>query len=329
MFDCLKIHSSGLFLTTILLATFFSFPLMVVGQEASGIPVYDVTAEVGVFGDNFVKARKKAVTVAMKEAVKAALEEILGREVYEANYRLLRKTISRAQRYVRGYRFLEANDNSNEMIVEVHLEITLFTEVLRKKLRMLGILTRPGTEGTVVILIKENSFSISREVGFWDHTPFAETVLAEGFMSAGFFVVKRVKLRGLISEETALNAVQGNIETAADIGLKTGADIVVIGNAVSTKISGNSELGLAGVRTNMSLKVVSTENSVIIAAKSDFGTAYGENTLIGEQEAFNKVTEKLSGFLVDSIRKYSNAKPESQLLPPKTPKLPPLPLTDL
>ncbi|MEC7641434.1 MAG: hypothetical protein VYC17_04680 [Nitrospinota bacterium] len=306
-----------------------SFSEGAAGQEASGVPVYDVTAEVDVLEDNFVVARRKAVTAAMREVVKAVLEEMLGTEVYEANLRLLRNTIARARRYVRGYRFIEAIDNSNEMIVEVHLEITLFTEVLRKKMRRLGILTGPGAEGTVVILIKEQSLALPGDAGFWDQTPFAESSLSQGLTGAGFMVVNRDSLQGLISEETALQAMNGDIETAADIGLKTGADIVIVGHAVSTKMPGQSALEMQTVQANMSLKVLSPLNSVIIAAKSDFAAAEGVDVMDGEKEAFQRVSKKFSGFLVDSIRKYHEEKPAVQTPAPEIFQPPALPLTDL
>ncbi|MEC7640614.1 MAG: hypothetical protein VYC17_00510 [Nitrospinota bacterium] len=330
MLNYLKVCLNILCLIVMVLSVSSSFPMMIVAQEVSSVPIYDVMAEVDVLGDNYVKARQQAVNAAMREAVKVALEEMLGSEVYKANHRLLRKTIARARRYVRGYRFLESNDNSVEMIVEVHLEVTLFTEILRKKLLALGILTAPGAEGTVVILIKENSVSVPDETGFWDHIPFAETALAKGFEGAGFLVVKRNKLRGRVSEETALEAVHGDIETATDIGLKTGADMVIVGNAISKRMSGQSALDLQTVRANISLKVVSPSNSVIIAAKSDFATADGEDVVTGEQEAFDKVCEKLSGFLVDSIRKHRDKKTEIPATPqPQLSKPPALSLTDL
>ena len=123
MLNYLKVCLNILCLIVMVLSVSSSFPMMIVAQEVSSVPIYDVTAEVDVLGDNYVKARQQAVNAAMQEAVKVALEEMLGSEVYKANHRLLRKTIARARRYVRGYRFLEANDNSDEMIVEVHLVI--------------------------------------------------------------------------------------------------------------------------------------------------------------------------------------------------------------
>lgn len=329
MLNRLQVGSHLLGFAVMVLAALFLFAPPAAAQEASGVPVYEVTAKVDVLEENFLKARQQAVTASMKEAVKAAMEEMLGAEVYEANQRSLIGTISRARRYVRGYRFLEAKDNPNEMIVEVRLEVTLFTEILRKKLRRLGILIGPGAEGTVVILIKETSFSRAGDAGFWDYTPFAESALAKSFATAGFMVIERDSLRGLVSEGAAMEAVQGDIETAADIGLKTGADMVIIGNAIAKRMPGGSALDLERVRANISLKVVSPSNSVIIAAKSDFATADGEDVMTGERDAFNKVSAKLSGFLVESFRKDRDKKPEAHKPPPSTSKPPAMPLTDL
>lgn len=305
------------------------FSRMVEAREAGAPPVYEVAAETDVLGENFVKARKKAVATALREAVQSALQEILGEETYRVNLRLLRRIVSRARRYVRGYRFLETHDNSSERVVVVRLEVTLFTEALRKQLQVLGLLTGPGAEGAVAILIKEKSFSSPQEAGFWDFTPFSETALAQRFADAGFHVVERDVLRDLVSEKMILSAVRGDVQAAADIGLKTGADMVVVGSAVSAQTPGALALEPKTIRANISLKVVSVLNSVIIAAKSDFATAEGEDMLTGEQKAFRKASAKLGEFLIDSIRRFRNKEPETAAPRPKPSQSPALPMADL
>ncbi|MFQ5672464.1 MAG: CsgG/HfaB family protein [Nitrospinales bacterium] len=305
------------------------FPRMMEAREAGAPRVYEVAAETDVFGQNFVKARKKAVAAALQEAVKFSLQETLGEETYQLNLRLLQKIISRAKRYVRGYRFLEAQDNSDENVVSVRLEVTLFNEALRKQLQTLGILTGPGAEGVVAIVIKETSFSSPREAGFWDFMPFSEAALSQRFADAGFHVVERDTLRGLVSEEMISNAVHGDMEAAANIGRKTGADMVIVGSAVSALSPEASEMGLKIIRANISLKAVSVLNSVIIAAKSDFAAAEGEDILTGEQKAFRKASAKLGGFLIDSIQRFRNKEPETEAPRPGVSQSPALPMTDL
>lgn len=288
---------------------------------------YEVTAETDVVDDNYAKGRKKAVAAAMREAVKMALEELLGEQVYEAEQRALRKIVSQARRYVRSYRFLYADDDFDLMIAEVKLEVSLYTEALRKKLRALGALTGPGGERTVVILTKETRFAGSAETAVGNARLISEMAIVEKFLAAGIQVVRRSSIRGLITEEMIANAAKGDIEAAVDIGLKTGADTVIVGNSVSSLMPGDATTDPT-VRANISLKAVSASQSVIIAAKSDFAVATGEDAITAEAAAFEEVSIKLSAFLLDSIRQFWEKKPDPSPAP-KTPVTSPHPITDL
>ena len=141
-------------------------------------------------------------------------------------------------------------------------------------------------------------------------------------------MVLRDSIRGLTSEETVVKAAQGDIISAVDIGLMTGAEIVIVGNAVSSLLDENADTGLQPVQTSMSLKAVSAPTSTIIAAKSEFASAALKDPVEGENEAFEKVSAKMAGFLLKSIRRYWNKDTEAPPAPSR-PSTPPMPLTDL
>ena len=68
----------------------------------------------------------------------------------------------------------------------------------------------------------------------------------------------REKLRKIISEKTVLSAIKGNLNSARNIGLKAGADIVIVGTAVSKLRGENSKDGIKIVQANINVNVVST-----------------------------------------------------------------------
>ena len=145
--------------------------------------------------------------------------------------------------------------------------------------------------------------------------------------------MSRDSIRYEISETMVMNAVKGNVSAAVSIGSKIGADIVIIGNATSTSSinRGTSESQL--VRVGINIKAVSSSQSMIVAAKSDFATASENEIFSSELEAFHRAGKKMKEFLVPAIQRHwqsgSGRKEVQQLVPVPQINTPPLPWGDL
>lgn len=289
---------------------------------------YEITANAPAVNQNYAIAKEKARKSAMQLAIERALVEILGRENYQANRDALNNVLKEADRYVYSYRFIFAEDDEVEEVSRVKMEITLYTEELRKRLGLLGMLEGPADKKRIVLLINEKNLSEESEVTFWELKPISESYFVTLLQADGIQVVQRDSIRGLTSEETVVKAAQGDITSAVDIGLMTGAEIVIVGNAVSSILDENADTGLQPVQTSMSLKAISAPTATIIAAKSEFASAALKDPVEGEKEAFEKVSTKMAGFLLKSIRRYWDKDTEAPPAPPR-PSTPPMPLTDL
>ncbi len=294
---------------------------------------YEVIAEAPAIKNSFVEARKKAVKIALKTALEQNLRELLGDEEFERNRREMGKMLRKSEKYVKSYRFLEAYDDPIQRLSQVKLEVVLFQDAVNKSLSRTGVTT--GMEGgkQVVILINESSLSSDRTLRFWESIPISETSLARNFIEAGIPVVGRVSIRYSIPEETAMSAVKGNVSAAVNVGLKAGADIVIVGNATSTPIGEERTQGPQPVRVAISVKAVSSHHSAVVAAKSDFATASGNEILAGELEAFRRAGKKLTEFLIPAIQKHweggAEKKEVKQSAPAPKTEPAPLPMGDL
>ena len=80
---------------------------------------YEVSAEVPVVKNNFVKARKKAVKIALTLALEQGLRGILRDDEFEQNRQEMQKMLKAFNKYVKSYRFLEAYDDSVEQMSRV------------------------------------------------------------------------------------------------------------------------------------------------------------------------------------------------------------------
>ncbi len=287
--------------------------------------VYEGFATVQVKRENYVVAREKAVSRALKNGLVEALKEILGDDEFEANQRDLRKILRRASKYVKSYRFLDAYDDPVNKTSDVKLEMRFFSSAVSQALAGLGVIAGPVSENKVVLLINEKSFTSAPVASFWDIVPISETQLAKNLMEEGIEVVSREQLRETITERTVLKAIKGDLGSTRNIGLKAGADIVIVGTAVSS-LRGESE-GTKTVQANINVKAVSTLESSLIAAKTDFSTIKHEYALQAELQAFDIASKKLADFLIPSFHRYWEKGVEVPVK--KAPEAPPLSMSDM
>ena len=291
------------------------------------VDVYEGVATVEVQDENYFVARKKAVNLALKNGLEEALKEALGDEEFEASQGDLRKILRRASSYVKSYRFSEAHDDPFEKTSEVRLEMRFFSSAVRQALARLGVVTGIVSENKLVVLIKETSFTSAPVTSFWDIFPISETQLVKNLMEEGIEVIGREQVREMVSETTVLNAIKGDLKSARSIGLKTGADIVIVGTAVSSLRGKRVAEDIKTVQANINVKVVSTLESSLIAAKTDFSTIKHEHALQAELEAFDNASEKLADFLIPSFHRYWEKGVEAPVK--KFPEAPPLSMTDM
>jgi len=294
---------------------------------------YEVSAEVAVVNNDFVKARKKAVKIALRSSLEQSLRETLGDDEFEQNWQEMQRMLKVSNKYVKSYRFLEAYDDSVELMSSIKLEVNLFQEAISKTLSQRGVAA--GLEGIeqVAILINESSLSSDGESSFWEEVPISEMLLTKSFIEAGIPVVGRNSLRYEISKKMVVRAINGNISEAIDIGSKVGADIVIIGKAKSSTVGrkgGNAQK----VRAGLNVKVISSRQSIVVAAKSDFATASESEIFASEREAFRRVGKKITDFLIPAIQEHwkpgSRKKEAQRPVPPvSTTDNPPLPFGDL
>ena len=78
---------------------FFTAPTGIHAQGRIQL-TYQVEAQVPVFGNDFVKARELAVSLAFKSALEKALRNFLWDKKFEANQKTFSKTLNHADRYV-------------------------------------------------------------------------------------------------------------------------------------------------------------------------------------------------------------------------------------
>jgi hypothetical protein len=324
----LKVCFGAVLVTVILGQTFISFAQFDLDES------YEVSVEVPVVKNNFAKARKKAVRIALRSALKQDLREVLGEEDFKKNRQEIQKILKVSNKYVKSYRFLEAYDDSVELMSRIKLEVFFFQKAISKALSRRGFTVERESLKQVVILIAERSLSSPGGSNFWEVVPISEMLLTRSFIEAGIPVVRRNSLRYEVSKKIVVAAIKGDILAAVNLGSKVGADIVIIGNATSSSIVDRENPEGQKVQVGINVKVISSSKSLVVAAKSDFAKASENEIFASELEAFHRVGKKMTQFLIPSIQGHwrpGSKKKEVQRLIPKLPRVDnsPLPFGDL
>ncbi len=252
---------------------------------------------------NFVKSRKTAVWRGLRSAVEKALNDLLGEGSTASAGKQVNQILSHPKKYVKSYRFLEMVDDDLEQESRVRLEVVLFTDALNKSLNSAGLVSSAVNPKAVIVLVLERSFTARAAGQFWEVVPMSEVSLTQNLLSNGLHVISRDRVANIVPEERVRHAARGDISAAVDIGLKSGAGVVIVGNAASTRVAG-SATGPVNVQANLSVKAVSVIESKVIAAKSDFASARSIDPVEGELEAFEIVGKKMGTFLEDAIKRY-------------------------
>ena len=284
--------------------------LIIVGQAFTAVAqfdsdeTYEVIVEVPVVRNNFVSARKKAIKIALRTALEQDLREILDNDEFERNRPEIQKILRAPKDYVKSYRFLESYDDPDQLVSYVNLEVIFFQDAINKSLKRRGVILGLGSVKQVVILINESNLNSEKETSFLETVPIAEALLSKSFVEAGISVVNRDLIRYEVSEKTIMSAIQGSISAAASIGSTVGVDIVILGNATSTTVINKKKINLKIVQVGINVKAISSSQSKVVAAKSDFSTVTRDEIFESETVASYRAGKKITGFLIPAIQKY-------------------------
>ena len=284
--------------------------LIIVGQAFTAVAqfdsdeTYEVIVEVPVVRNNFVSARKKAIKIALRTALEQDLREILDNDEFERNRPEIQKILRAPKDYVKSYRFLESYDDPDQLVSYVNLEVNFFQDAINKSLKRRGVILGLDSVKQVVILINESNLNSEKETSFFGTVPIAEALLSKSFVEAGISVVNRDLIRYEVSEKTIMSAIQGSISAAASIGSTVGVDIVILGNATSTTVINKKKINLKIVQVGINVKAISSSQSKVVAAKSDFSTVTRDEIFESETVASYRAGKKITEFLIPAIQKY-------------------------
>jgi hypothetical protein len=130
----------------------------------------------------------------------------------------------------------------------------------------------------------------------------AEATINDKLLSAGFNVVDPDAVKANITRDKALRILEGDNAAAATEGLKYGAQIVIIGKALSKNAGGKLYgTNMQSIQATLQARVIRTDTSKVIASKSAQASQVHIDELQGGALAIKEAAENLTDELIEAI----------------------------
>jgi hypothetical protein len=263
-----------------------------------------VTAEgVATLGADRAAARDKAIEDALRRAVEQAVGTMVESETNVENYKLLSDRIySRSSGYVKRYDVISESGEGGLMRVKISAEVN--SGSLNSDLAAIGLLQRRMKYPRLVVMIAEDNVMRTNyyEQIYSLSNSQSEAVLISRLKEKGFNVVDPGYLRKAVSGSEARAAWEGNNQAAGGIGTKLGAEIAIVGQAISTRSASNIYgSDLLSMSTTINVQAVKAGTGEVMAQASGQGTAAHINEVVALQESMTKASEKIADSIIDGI----------------------------
>ncbi len=238
---------------------------------------------------------------AVRQAQRAAVEQAMGvyvRSLTEIeDYEVKKERIfSHSEGYVTRYQILKEMAADGRYIVGIRAQVSM--EKIKDDLLAMKILLDSMERPTVMVLLGE---TLPGSVGM--EMDFAETEMVGRFKDRGFDLVDPAQVERIRSVDAARAALEGNAAAAKQLGLRMGAQYVVVGKATVQDIGeAYAGSGLRSLQASLQARVVQTRTGRILGSTVKTAAAAHASPLTGASLAVSKaVRQACEDDLIDAI----------------------------
>jgi hypothetical protein len=223
-------------------------------------------------------AKSQAKDDAMRNCVQQVASTLVTAATETDQAQLLSdKVYSHSQGYIRKFQVLEDKQDGNTWVTKLRCEVS--EAKLDEDMLAFGIAYRRAGMPRIFVLIAEQAINATQATGWWQGGGNTADlrVMENSFMDrmekSGFTFIDPEVLQGKVKLE-AIGA-DPNLQQAREIGVKTGADIVIVGRAIAKPLgemqieNGTFYSSVA----NVSARAVRTDTGDVLAAAEFTGTA--------------------------------------------------------
>jgi len=267
------------------------------------------TGEAAIYGGDKSQARDRALSDAMRKAVEQAVGTVVSSETITQNFELISdKIFSKSKGYVRKYKIL--SEKSAEGVVRVKIEAVVSTADLSSDLDGILAVLRAKDMPRILVMVSEQNVGQGGPSFWWKGGGFSmsldavENAFMEAWLPKGFKFVDRQALSGHVSAGPALTVAAPGAAAVKEFAVKTGADVVVVGQAVANDVGTIMGSQLHSIRGNCSVRVFNLDSGEVIATSTQTAVAGHIDPTTGGTQALSKVAKKVAKDLLGKILQH-------------------------
>ena len=244
---------------------------------ADDVRTTEATGQAAVAGD-LLAAKDQAKDDALRSCVQQVATTVVTAATETDQAQLLSDRIyAHSVGYVRKFQVLEDRQDGNTWTTRLRCEVS--EAKLDEDLLAFGIAYRRAGMPRVVVLVAEQAINATQATGWWQgggntaDLRVVENAFMDRMEKSGFTFVDPEVLQGKVKLEAI--GVDPNVQQAREIGVKTAAEVVIVGRAIAKPLG---ELKIDNgtfysAVANVSARAVRTDTGEVLAAVEFTGTA--------------------------------------------------------
>ncbi len=238
---------------------------------------------------------------AIRQAQRSAVEEAVGifiqSQTEVENFELKKdKIFSRTEGYIKRFSVLKESKSGG--LFKIVIDATVSLDKIKDDLIAMKILLASMEHPKLMVLIEED-YKRMENLGMG----IASTEMASLLGAKGFELVDKSQVDAIMNNNQARQALAGNAKAAKALGLKFGAQYVVVGKAVAQDAGeAYPGSGLKSIQASMQLKVIQTQTGLVLGSVVKTGVSAHISALSGATAAIQMCAQKaVDEYLVNAI----------------------------
>ena len=223
--------------------------------------------------DDLAAARAAAKDDALRNCVQQVASTLVTASTESDQGMLLSdKVYSHSQGYIRKFTVLDDRQDGNTWVTRLRCDVS--EAKLDEDFLAFGIAYRRAGMPRVMTLIAEQSITATQATGWWQgggnsaDLRVTENAFMDRMEKSGFTFIDPEVLSGKVVLESI--GADPNLQKAREIGLKAGAEVVIVGRAIAKPFGSipgdNGAALLYSAQANVSARAVRTDTGEVIAA---------------------------------------------------------------
>lgn len=261
-----------------------------------------------IIGNDEAKAYDDALASALRNAVEQVVGTMIQSSVLVENYQVVEDRIySNTRGYVKSYQVINQENRGNN-IVETTIRAVVKKSNLENDLNAIGLLISQKNKPRVMVMIDEINMD-QHYYYYYNNRDLNTTAneLTNKFLEKGFTFVDQDVAAQKLQRDAALAAVDGDAKAAQTIAKESGAEVLIIGKAISKAASGGPAVlrqsGMVSCQATVNLRAVRADDGSVIATSSQQAAAVHVDQVTGGTQALIKASDLAAEDLTKKILK--------------------------